>query len=474
MTLFFWNTQLETGDHGIDKQHQKLFNLTNSISSMVTSGGELPAVSTLIDELMAYAATHFRDEEQLLPRSTLSEAAKAQHICAHRNFVTRVQELAARTDLKQADALSELLDFMVTWLVMHILKMDHQLVQALPHVSRPGSSADTAISVERILISALNETERRFRLVFEQAPTMIWLCGLSGVRDFVNKRWLEFVGCSDDLQDGIDWMDLVHPDDLAGYRCFIEDRIGSQEQGEIEYRVRMADGQWGWVLERVIPRVDGDRFVGLVAAATDVTAIKKSEKLLAELNETLEREVAERTRQLELLALADPLTSLANRRALECRLSAEVTRVRRYGRPLSMLYFDVDNFKRVNDCYGHAAGDEVLIQIARGFESRLRSTDLLSRIGGEEFVVLLVETPLAEAEAVAEELRQSVGSLQFAQVPERISISIGIAAFEEGDDPVSLLARADEAMLTAKRAGRDRCCVIISPRDCRAGELGNL
>jgi len=160
-----------------------------------------------------------------------------------------------------------------------------------------------------------------------------------------------------------------------------------------------------------------------------------------------------------VLAGTDALTGLLNRRSLDVRLASEIGRAQRYCRPLSILFIDIDHFKRINDDFGHAAGDSTLVAIAEAIKGRLRDTDLVVRLGGEEFVAILVETDLPQATLIADTLRRLVMSLTFAAVPKPVTISVGVTELQRNDDVGSFIARADGALLEAKRGGRNRCRV---------------
>jgi diguanylate cyclase (GGDEF)-like protein len=168
---------------------------------------------------------------------------------------------------------------------------------------------------------------------------------------------------------------------------------------------------------------------------------------------------------LELLSTMDGLTSLFNRRHFDTLARVEWGRFQRYGRPLSLLVLDVDNFKSINDRFGHDAGDLVLKAIADDCSSMRRETDIVARLGGEEFVLLLPETSESAAELVAERLRKQIEdhSSAFPSDGAQISVSIGIAGATLGMFSFeAMLKRADEALYEAKRGGRNR--VVIAPR----------
>jgi diguanylate cyclase (GGDEF)-like protein len=161
--------------------------------------------------------------------------------------------------------------------------------------------------------------------------------------------------------------------------------------------------------------------------------------------------------QMSKLAHTDPLTGLSNRRHLFEQLENEFARAQRYRRPFCLLYIDMDGFKSINDQFGHLFGDEILRGSARSMQAVLRATDLLARIGGDEFAVLLPETDLVGAEHVAEKLRKALaayGSQLSPSLPS-LTLSVGVGQIGEEDDAIEdILARADKAQYLAKSAGK--------------------
>ena len=164
-------------------------------------------------------------------------------------------------------------------------------------------------------------------------------------------------------------------------------------------------------------------------------------------------------------ALRDPLTGAYNRLAYDRRAALEVSRWRSDGGHLAMIVCDIDHFKRINDTFGHAAGDKVLKEITRVLQEQLRSADFVARYGGEEFVVLLNGATAQAALQVAEKLRRSVKATPFRSRGERVSVTLscGVAAFEGSDTLESVFERADAALYAAKEAGRDRCVLSDAP-----------
>jgi diguanylate cyclase len=157
-------------------------------------------------------------------------------------------------------------------------------------------------------------------------------------------------------------------------------------------------------------------------------------------------------------ALTDPLTGLPNRAAWDERCELEVARWQRYGGELLMAVLDIDFFKRINDNYGHLAGDKVLKIIATELAKRLRKTDFIARFGGEEFVLLIPSTPLEGAQQLLETLRTAIESCPFHFKGERVTITLsaGVSAFASGERAEQVFERADQALYRAKRSGRNR------------------
>jgi len=193
-----------------------------------------------------------------------------------------------------------------------------------------------------------------------------------------------------------------------------------------------------------------------------ITALPGGSRMLTYTDIT---DLARTADQLEKLATTDSLTGLANRRQFVTLVENEIGRFRRYGRPVAMLLLDIDMFKTVNDRFGHDVGDQMIVHIAMLCEENKRGPDVVARVGGEEFAILLPETDLENSRAVAERLRRTVAAtpLKVAGVDVAVTISIGVAEFDAPMSGVSdLMKLADRMLYAAKRAGRNR---VASLRD---------
>lgn len=160
------------------------------------------------------------------------------------------------------------------------------------------------------------------------------------------------------------------------------------------------------------------------------------------------------------MTIVDGLTGVNNKRYLLETMEREIPRARRHERPLTLVMFDIDHFKHINDTYGHLAGDYVLKEMAQLVKNRLRPDDVLGRYGGEEFAVLLPETNTEGGAAIAEELRRMIAEHPFMFEQERIqvTVSMGVAMLQDGWDVLQFIKQADERLYAAKRDGRNKVC----------------
>jgi diguanylate cyclase (GGDEF)-like protein/PAS domain S-box-containing protein len=231
------------------------------------------------------------------------------------------------------------------------------------------------------------------------------------------------------------------------------------------------DGDYISVLPEVsseiaVPLVRENRVVGVinVESTADRPLTARDLDLLVLLGEQLTPAIvnAQLHAEVQRLAITDALTDLYNRRGLFELGRREVERARRFGRPLAAILLDLDDLKRVNDTYGHAVGDQVLVGVAARCRQELREVDLLGRYGGDEFAILLPESDLAGARLVAERLRGRIGytALNTERGPITMTLSLGVVALNgRCTDLEALLERADQALYVAKQTGRDRVCV---------------
>ena len=175
--------------------------------------------------------------------------------------------------------------------------------------------------------------------------------------------------------------------------------------------------------------------------------------------------LARETAVLSVLSRTDPLTGLPNRRHLEEQLEAAVSAARRHGRPLSVLFIDIDSFKRINDQSGYEAGDDVLRTVGDRVRLALRTEDLVGRWGGEEFVAVLPTTDLSGAVAVAERVRAAVASYPVSFDDRQADVTVSVGCASGGGEPAELIRQSSGALRQAKRAGTNRVLAADPPAD---------
>lgn len=200
--------------------------------------------------------------------------------------------------------------------------------------------------------------------------------------------------------------------------------------------------------------------VARAAVLHALKALQDADALKQQLVAQIQR-VDELNRQLSEMATTDALTGLNNRRMFDHSLQLELAIVERRETPLSLLVLDVDHFKRINDTHGHEVGDTVLVAIAQVLSGCARVIDIVARVGGEEFAVILPNTDTPGALEVAERMRTAVAQATWLAQP--ATISIGVATLQPAEDASSLYARADAALYAAKAAGRNR--VELAPAE---------
>jgi diguanylate cyclase (GGDEF)-like protein/PAS domain S-box-containing protein len=295
-------------------------------------------------------------------------------------------------------------------------------------------------------IAAARRSEERLTLALEGSGQALWDWDIAGNRIFCSARASTLRGGPDQAFEisPQERETYVHPDDLATVlSCVREAFAGRTPIYEVEFRIRHHDGGWVWLHSRgrVVERDAAGRALRMVGTDADITRQKAAEQ------------------QLRQRAEFDALTGLPNRGLFNDRLGSAIERARRSGKTLALLFLDIDHFKGVNDSRGHGAGDALLRIVAERLLATVRGVDTVARLAGDEFTVILegLSEP-ADAEVVAMKMVEALRPpVRIGDDLVRVSTSVGLAVLADADvDAASLLARADEALYEAKRAGRDR------------------
>jgi diguanylate cyclase (GGDEF)-like protein len=294
----------------------------------------------------------------------------------------------------------------------------------------------------RLIIDRANAAERRFIDAMESLPNGFVLYDKDDRLVICNERYREiYAESADYIVPGATFEEIIrkgvengqYPDAIGNEEAWIAQRIEMHQNPGEPIEQHLPGDTWLRVQERRTS--EG----GLVGFRFDITELKRQE------------------RELIRLAWTDSLTDAMNRHRFMDLAGKEVERARRRNSELSLLLLDADHFKQINDKYGHAAGDAILKGLVERWTRSLRSHDLIGRIGGEEFSIVLPDANAANAMCTAERLRKEIAELPFAFEGQllRVTVSIGVATLAAGEDLPALMQRADKALYRAKEAGRD-------------------
>jgi diguanylate cyclase (GGDEF)-like protein/PAS domain S-box-containing protein len=299
----------------------------------------------------------------------------------------------------------------------------------------------------------LQTSEEQLKLVLQGAELGFWDWNILTDKVERNEQWAKMLGYSlnDIQQTTYQWSDFIHPEDRHKAWQSIQDVVaGRLKSHHLEYRMLHKDGSIRWILDQasIMQRDEQGNPVRMSGTHSDVTQRKEMEiRLLQQAN-------------------IDYLTSASNRGYFMEQAELELSRATRYGSPLSLLMLDIDFFKQVNDTHGHKAGDAVLKKLVEVGRETLREVDIIGRIGGEEFAILLPETSCGEAVEVAERLRQVMENTKVpldGGLPIHFSLSIGVTSLISIDDNIDVLLNlADKALYKAKASGRNKVCVAVN------------
>ncbi len=291
--------------------------------------------------------------------------------------------------------------------------------------------------------------------------------------------WFRMLGYDINIfkNDVFTWENVIHPDDYERVMKHFEDYINDRvSEYKIEYRCKKYDDTYLWIQDtgKVVQRIDGN-VARMIGAHTNIDEEKLSKEMLLQQNKmllsnniTLDSLVKERTEELtiinkklqeqinqvQMLASHDALTGLYNRGSFQKLFEKEMHRSKRYAYPLSAVLFDIDDFKKINDTYGHLIGDEVLIGISILVSKIIRDSDIVARWGGEEFIIIFPECDLESSKAKAETIREAIANELFPSSV-HVTCSFGVTTYLKQDTADSLFIRCDNALYKAKANGKN-------------------
>ena len=295
MAILTWSDQLNLGIPSVDQQHQHLVAILNQLDEAVALGYEPQKVLSLIDELVDYAHYHFDNEEQLMLDSGYDSELFGKHQIQHQEFVKRIRQEQSKAQNDPDTVSNSLIDFLVEWLMGHILFSDKQMALAL--------NQNASVSVDQIkqeqtdimqsnLYSALRESETRFRELADQLPALIWISNNKHVPIFCNRFWSQTFGLSKQNISQSNWHKTIDPSDLERVERIYQTASQELSAQQVEYRLNRPGQDTVWILEKIVPRVRRNgQYAGLMGFGMDISLQKQAEA-------NLELQVNHRTRQL--------------------------------------------------------------------------------------------------------------------------------------------------------------------------------
>ncbi|MGM0462417.1 MAG: sensor domain-containing diguanylate cyclase [Fibrobacterota bacterium] len=271
-------------------------------------------------------------------------------------------------------------------------------------------------------------------ILFRVSPDMFCVASYDGIFLEVSPAWEKRTGWNPAKLRNKNYLDFIHPDDRSETEQVMQTLSRGEVLSSFDNRFRCSDGSWLWISWSSYPVPDEQK---VYAVARDIQHRKEMEDRLVN------------------LSTRDPLLGIYNRNKFTELLTHNIQLAYRYGSSMSLIMLDLDHFKKVNDTYGHSAGDAVLKVLTKTVQSCIRDTDHFARWGGEEFLILCTHTDIRGAESLAERIRSSVESRDFPHVSQ-MTLSAGVTVLRENDDGESVLKRVDDALYEAKESGRNR------------------
>ncbi|WP_373485151.1 sensor domain-containing diguanylate cyclase [Acetobacterium malicum] len=314
------------------------------------------------------------------------------------------------------------------------------MIDDIPHAL----SVIRDITQLKAIEAKLQQSEERHRLLADNAADVIWTMDLEGRFSYISPSVEKLRGYTVEEIMAQTPEEVLCPDSLIHMQEGLARAINSVQnglpfqvfRGELEQPCKDGSTVWTEATVSGIYSEDG-RFIGMLGVTRDISERKLMEE------------------EIRRLSITDKLTQSFNRLKLDETLEQQFESSKGGGVPFAIIILDIDHFKLVNDTYGHQVGDRVLIELVEALHDNVRAGDVVGRWGGEEFLIILPETTLADATVLAERLRQAVAGHAFSTAGQ-VTISLGVSAFTTDSSPESIVSRADTALYQAKEKGRNR------------------
>ncbi len=469
------------GLEDIDKEHKNLINLLNVLANRIVLKSEVSEVNAAFEQLIAFTAFHFENEDKVWSTYLPQGGAIVHHKQEHDGLLSKINNLKDNfISIPEANRIEQSLEVLSRWLVTHLLKSDLYLATVVTGLQK-GISLDEAQSVAKTRInhesqlllettlsaykslsetaqhlmdvrSQLEESEARLQGALTYAKIGYWEYPAKGDNVYWSEQIYQIFGLPEATPAGRESLCKIMP---SSYHSAFQDSLKKSLETGSEHHVRYPitrplDGEVRWIdcRGKVHYQSNGepDKITGFIQDITEYRALE-------ELNHKL--------------AITDPLTGALNRRGFTEKTSTVYSASTRYDTPLTVMILDLDNFKRINDQYGHQHGDYVLQHFSEVCRNILRESDIFCRLGGEEFAVVLLNTPIEKGLDVAERIRSTVESATVTHDDIELSytVSIGASGLKASDEGLDdAMQRADDALYRAKSLNKNRVECLAKPK----------
>ncbi len=472
--IFPWNDNFKTGIDRIDEQHHRLVDLINMLANHLAHQTDTQTLNTIFTELSEYAIYHFRTEESIWSKYFLGDILETDHQKVHQGFVESIVSLKGDENTKPSDeVVADVLSFLTHWLAYHILDNDMHMAkivrnmesglsleQAKAHANQEMSGAmkvliETILSMYDSLSSRTlrlmkeiierQRAEAKLRLaanVFENTLDTICITDANANIVDLNPMFCQSCGLTHEELLGKNLKTLKSGFNDPDFSSTLWEAVNTKGHwcGEIQNRKPSGELETEWLTFSSIKNEQGI-VINYVGVFSNVSQLFQQQH------------------KLEFIANHDALTGLPNRFLLADRLELAIAHAERAGEMFAVCYLDLDGFKPVNDRFGHAAGDQLLCEIAKRFKSVVRSNDTVARVGGDEFVIILRELKMPDdCHVMLDRLLKDVNQpVHIGNEVANVSTSIGIAVFpRDGRNAETLVKLADQAMYSAKGSGKSQ------------------
>jgi len=468
-----WNDSFETGLPEIDEQHKRLVQLINQLASDWSSLADVEQLNTIFDELTAYAHYHFQTEEAIWHEYLSEDPWEEAHKQVHQKFIKTVLELKSEETSKPLDdVIEDVLKFLSHWLVYHILDSDMRMAKVVLLLRSGVTLSQAKEQSNRLMRGAMRGLINSVLTMYQSLSHR----SLHLAREVIRRQKAEAklrldANAIENTLDAICITDAetnileVNPSFVSGSGHPKEQLIGrklsdiksgfqNEDLATNIWNALRESGHWSgeiasinqngeWISEWLtVSAVKNDQghLDNYVAVFSDISYLIKKHQ------------------ELDYMAHHDALTGIPNRILLIDRIQQAIAKSIRDNKRLAVCYLDLDNFKPINDSFGHNAGDAVLVETAKRISKTLRSSDTVARVGGDEFVILLLDlVNVEESISTLSRLKSAISEpFNIEQKSCNVGASIGVSLFpDNAENAESLLMQADQAMYIAKHTGKN-------------------